>query len=73
MTDLIIGFVDDVIEIAEDVDTIQVCVNASTANFVGVVEVTLKYESITAQGIYAHMSASLKSSAMQGHKEIVVL
>ena len=41
----------DVIEIPEGVGTLQVCVNASTKNIVGVVDTTLTFDPVSAEGI----------------------
>lgn len=43
-------FVDDSIEVAEDMGAVQVCVDTSTPGFVGEIDITLEYDAITAQG-----------------------
>lgn len=48
--DVSIGFVVDSLEVTEDVGTFQVCVDASTTEYEGDIEVTLSYEDGTAQG-----------------------
>ena len=49
-TDMTVGFVDDMLEVMEDVGQFPICVNASTSNYEGDFELTLTYESNTAQG-----------------------
>lgn len=44
-------FVDGIIEVAEDMGTIQVCVEASTFGFVDEIEIELDYNDVTARGM----------------------
>ena len=48
--ELAIGFDNDAVEVSENIGLLEVCLEASTGDFFGSVDVDLTFESATAQG-----------------------